>query len=248
MRSKLTPTFIDKAKAAPGAERTTYWDPSLAGFGLMVTARGHRSYVVNYRSGRTSRRLTLKNGLSLTEARREAKAVLGAVAKGRDPLQEARAARAAERNSLKSVAEEYLAREGKRLRSRTVDGQQDVFRRYIYPKFGSRQIDNIKRSEIVRLLDNVEDKSGATTAQHTLATLRRLMNWYAGRSDDFRTPIVRGMSRIKPKERARTRVLSDDELRAVWQVADTFGPYGRMLQFITADGSALARSIPDDAQ
>jgi len=46
------------------------------------------------------------------------------------------------------------------------------------------------------------------------------MSWHAGRSDDFRSPIVRGMTRTSPKERARQRVLTDDELRAVWKAAD----------------------------
>ena len=142
-------------------------------------------------------------------------------------------------DSLKFVAEEYLAREGKNLRSKTLGDKRDMFRLHIYPRFGSRPIDSIKRSEIVRLLDKIEDKNGPIACQHTLATLRRLMNWYAGRSDDFRSPIVRGMSRIKPKELARKRVLSDDELRAVWQAADTFGPYGRMLQFILLTATRL---------
>ena len=127
MRTRLTPGFINTAKAADGAERTTFWDAAMPGFGLMVTANGARSYVVQYRSGRTSRRMTLKGGLPLTEARREAKAILGAVAKGRDPLQEARAARAAEGNTLKAVAEEYLAREGKKLRSPHPQGQGRYF-------------------------------------------------------------------------------------------------------------------------
>lgn len=239
MRTKLTPTFIDRAKPAHGADRTVYWDTAQSGFGLMVTANGARSYVVQYRADGISRRLTLKNGLTLTEARREAKGVLGSVAKGRDPLQEARAARAVERNSLKSVAEEYIARESKNLRSRTLDDKRDIFRRYIFPQFASRPIDSIKRSEIARLLDKVEDKNGPVAAHHTLATLRRLMSWYAAREDDFRSPVVRGMTRIKPTERARTRVLSDDELRAVWQAADTFGPYGRMLQFILLTATRL---------
>jgi Arm DNA-binding domain len=58
----------------------------------MVTAKGHKSFVVRYRVGRTSRRMSLKNGLSLQEARREAKAIIGAVAKGGDPLEEKRKA------------------------------------------------------------------------------------------------------------------------------------------------------------
>jgi integrase len=59
------------------------------------------------------------------------------------------------------------------------------------------------------------------------------MNWYATRSDDFRSPIVRGMARVKAKERARERTLTDDELRAVWKVADgTPGPFGPYVQFL----------------
>jgi hypothetical protein len=46
-------------------------------------------------------------------------------------------------------------------------------------------------------------------ADRTLAYLRKAFNWYAARDDQFNVPVVRGMARIKPKERARTRVLSD---------------------------------------
>ena len=47
MRGRLTPAFAAKAATAPGAKRTTYWDAGMPGFGLMVTANGHRSYVVS---------------------------------------------------------------------------------------------------------------------------------------------------------------------------------------------------------
>ena len=52
----------------------------MPGFGLMVTANGHRSYVVQYRAAGRSRRMHLKEGLTLRAARKEAKAILGAVA------------------------------------------------------------------------------------------------------------------------------------------------------------------------
>ena len=45
-------------------------------------------------------------------------------------------------------------------------------------------------------------------ADWTLAVVRKIMNWQASRSDDFRSPIVRGMASIKPKERARERRLA----------------------------------------
>jgi hypothetical protein len=80
-----------------------------------------------------------------------------------------------------------------------------------------RQIGDITRTDIVRLLDRIADKSGAPMADHVLAHLRRV---YASRSDDFRSPIVRGMARPRPSQRRRQRVLSDDELRAVWRAAE----------------------------
>src|SRR5438046_2890558 len=103
MRVKLTPAFVAKAEAVPGADRTIYWDQSLPGFGLMVTPAGHRSFVVQYRAGRQSRRLAIKSVLSLDAARKEAKAVLGAVVKGADPLAERREAEASAENTLRSV-------------------------------------------------------------------------------------------------------------------------------------------------
>src|SRR5690349_12745887 len=142
MRTRLTPSFILNAKADPGADRTIFWDETLSGFGLMVTSAEHRSFVVQYRAGGRSRRMSFKDGLTLTDARKEARAVLGAVAKGRDPLAERRKMDAAAANTLRSIAEEHLSREGRRLRS--IDQRRAVLERLVYPKFGARQIDTIR--------------------------------------------------------------------------------------------------------
>jgi integrase len=215
-----------------------YWDSTMPGFGLMVTAAGHRSFIVQYRANGISRRLTINGALHLTAARKQAKVVLGAVAQGGDPLTESRKQKAQASNTLHAVAEEYFTREGKKLRS--TNERRGVFRRYIFPRFGARSIDSIRRSEIVRLLDHIEDNHGPVAAQHTLAGLRRVFNWHAGRSDDFRSPIVRGMSRIKPGERERTRILDDDELRIIWRVAEAHaGPYDRLVQFILVTATRL---------
>ena len=230
-RANLTPSFVEKAKAQPGAERTVYWDEGLEGFGLMVTPAGHKSFVCQYRVGHQSRRYTIKGVLNLGAARKEAKGVLGAAAKGRDPLAERRKAAGEATNTLKAIGDDYLEREGKRLRS--IDQRRDVLERLVYPKFGTRQIDTIRRSEIVSLLDKIEDNNGPVMADHTLATLRRLFNWHAARSDDFLTPIRRGMARTKPQDRKRQRTLTDDELRAVWNTAAAgTGPFDYMLRFI----------------
>jgi integrase len=229
MRTKLTPGFVKTATAIDGKDRTIFWDQAMSGFGLMVTAAGSRSYVVQYRSGRSSRRLTIDGVLSLNEARKQAKITLGSVAKGGDPLAERRAELAAGADTLQSITEEYLARESKHLRSHAQ--RRSVLERLVFPKLGARPIADIKRSEIVRLLDHVEDTAGPVQAHVVLAYLRRVFNWHASRSDDFRSPIIKGMARHKAND--RERILTDDELRAVWQTAEaSTGPWGAFIRFL----------------
>ena len=235
-QARLTETLVKTAKAEPGAERTIYWDQSLPGFGLMVTSAGHRSFVVQYRAAGDSKRMTLNGKLTLKDARKEARAYLGSVAKGSDPLAERRKQAAEATNTLRSIAEEYLRRESGRLR--TIGERRACFERLVYPKLGARQIDTIKRSEINALLDRIEDENGASMADHILAYLRRLLNWHASRSDEFRSPIVRGMARTSSKDRARARILDDAELKAIWRAAEgATGPFGTFLQFLLLTGA-----------
>src|SRR5262245_65544482 len=98
--TNLTPSFIKCAlhcadPAKLGTDRTIYWHQKLHGFGLMVTAAGHKSYVVQYRAGGVSRRFTIKGSVPLKAALKQAKAVIGQVAKGGDPLAEKRETEAA---------------------------------------------------------------------------------------------------------------------------------------------------------
>jgi integrase len=231
MRIKLTPAFVAKPPPPKKGDRVFYWDTTQSGFGLMVTTAGHRSYVCQYRAERRSRRMHLRPGLNLTDARREAKAILGRVAKGGDPLGDKRKAAQASENSFSAVAESFLQREGGKLRS--ADQRRKTFERLVYRKIGAAQIDAIRRSDIVKLLDGIEDERGPRMAHVVLAYISRVFNWHAGRHDEFRSPLVRGMGRINPKENVRSRVLSDDELRAVWTAAEASGKlFDHYVQFV----------------
>ena len=75
----------------------------------------------------------------------------------------------------------------------------------------------MKRSDIVRLLDMIEDANGPRAADLALAYLRRIFSWHATRDDDFRSPIIKGMGRYDIAANARSRVLDDDELRTLWK-------------------------------
>lgn len=231
------------------ADRSFAWDEELPGFGLQTTATGHRSYVFQYRVGGTSRRMKLDGGWFRHEAarvqktapelkgtaraiaRREAEAVRGAVAQGRDPLAEMRKVAGAASNTLKAIADDYMARDGSRLRSG--DQREAVLERLVFPTLGGKQIDAITRRDIVKLLDTIETDNGPVQADHVLAYVRKLFNWHAARTDNFNSPIVRGMARTKPKERRRQRILTDDELRAVWSAAESLQtPFGWAVRFI----------------
>jgi integrase len=241
VKRKLTPAFVQRAQAEPGADRTIYWDTEVKGFGLAVTASGHRSYVVQYRVGKMSKRMTLDGVLPLDAARKEARAILGEVARGRDPMAEKRAAAALTEDTFEAVAESYLKREeGKEddKRLRTLGQRRRTLERLILPALGKRPIAAIAKSEIVKLLDKVEDTSGATMADRTLALISRILNWHESRHDEFRSPIRRMEARAPIKEHARSRVLDDAELRAVWRAAEAHpGPYGAFVRFLLLTGA-----------
>jgi integrase len=92
------------------------------------------------------------------------------------------------------------------------------------------------------MLDAIQDENGPVMAHHALAYLRRVFNWYASRSDDFASPIVRGMGRTKPNERARERVLTDDELRIIWTVAERPHIFGRFVRFVLLTAARLSEA------
>jgi integrase len=100
----------------------------------------------------------------------------------------------------------------------------------VWPLWGGRDFTSIKRSDVARLLDTVVDESGPVAADKVLVIVGSIFNWYATRHDDYNTPIVRGMRRTKPKDRARERILTDDEIRLIWNKCEgTFGDLVKML-------------------
>jgi len=243
MRHRLTAAFVTNAAPVADRDRAIFWDTTMPGFGLMVTRNGARSYVVQYRAHGRSRRLTLDAGaLSLDAARREARKHMGEVAKGGDPLTERRRELAAASDTLRAVAEAYFRREGKKIR--TMDERRRTLERLVLPSLGARPIEDVGRADIVRLLDKIEDSSGPVMADRTLAYLRKVMNWHATRSDTFRSPIVRGMARTKPAERARDRILTDDEIRRLWRATEARPePFASRVRFLLLTGCRRGEAL-----
>jgi integrase len=229
--ARLTDISIKNLK--PGTARREIPDQQQRGLYCVVQPTGAKVFAVRYRFDGRPRKLTLQAGISLAAARKEAADALYQVQQGKDPAEAKVRAReersAAAADTLEAVAAEFFRRDGAQLRTAR-DWQKDL-ERLAFPTFGKRPIASIRRKEIVRLLDNIEDNNGRGMADTILAIIRRVMNWHAVRDDDFRSPIVRGMRRYK--EPPRERILDDDELRAVWRAADsTSGPFGYCVKFL----------------
>jgi integrase len=228
----------------PGTARREIPDPGAHGLYVVVQPTGRKGYAVRYRFYGVPRKLTLQPGITLAAARKLAADAMHEVAAGRDPSVTRKEAKARAADTLQSVCEGYFRREGKGLR--TAEKQADTLKRLVYTPLGARPIGSIRRKEIIRLLDKIADENGPRMADLVLAHLRRVMNWHAVRDDDFRSPIVRGMSRVKTKERARTRTLNDEELRRVWKATETPGPFPALIRFLllTAARRSEAAELP----
>ena len=227
MRKVLTDVFI-KSVPKPAAGRIEVVDVKSTGLTFRVTSNGARSWCLRFRDPRSGKpsRATIGNypDVSLASARERADDMRRRIAGGNNPTETS--------PTLKAVLEEYLTREGGMKRDadgkatfsgklRSAKQQLKVFERLVYPtKIGSYQIHEVKRSDIVNLLDQISDENGPVMADRTLAYVRRALNWHASRTDDFHSPIVRGMARTKPQERAGKRVLADDEIRDIWATLD----------------------------
>ena len=235
--AKLTAISVENIK--PGPRRREIPDSGCQGLYLVVQPSGRKSWAVRYRFQGTPRKLTLDGALTLATARKAATDALHVLERGHDPAAAKKSAKVraelAAANTLRAVAESYLVSEERKpadKRLRTISQRRATFERLIFPVLGGRPIADIRRSEIVKLLDHVEAGRGGRMADEVLGVLRILFDWYARRDDDFRSPIVKGLQRTRPIERMRNRALTDDELARVWIAADGIGVFGRYVQFM----------------
>jgi integrase len=118
---------------------------------------------------------------------------------------------------LDRFIERYVEKDAK---LRSGDQMKATFKRLVKPAIGKIGIYDLRRSDVVAMLDEIADGSGPVMADRTLAYVRKAFNWNATRDDDFQPPIVKGMARTKSKERARKRILADDEIRDLWAGLD----------------------------
>lgn len=225
---------VAKLKLAKEETEATFRDKKQAGLLLRINKSGAKSWRVQFYDKRL--RKMRSEGLGEfkpgTPQHKSVKDARKAAAKFRADLDETLAERAgANKQSFRSVADWYLAEhvEGKRITAcRIKTTIEKIYE--IDLTWAERSFEAITRPDVVQLLRAITKARGPRAADITLVTLRRMMTKHSiGAQSGYSSVIVPGMAQIeKPKERARERVLTDHEIRALFAVADGLGTFGAL--------------------
>lgn len=229
----ITIRTIEAAK--PCAGRDVYiWDNSLRGFGLRVTPKGVKSYVLQYRTnGGPARRTTIGiHGSPWTTqtARKEAERLLILVRQGLDPVEEARnLKRRVQVLNFSSYCDQFVELYLQSNWPDTWPEQQRILENVFKPRWGKKALTALKRADMVKLMDDYADRPGSRKVIHSL--LRKLFNWAVDREDIEISPLA-GMKAPKACP-SRRRVLGQEELICLWQATGQaswpWGPFVRLL-------------------
>ena len=229
----ITIRAIDAVKPCPTGDVYT-WDTNLRGFGLRVTPKGVKSYVLQYRvNGGPSRRKTIGiHGSPWTTqmARKEAERLLMIVRQGIDPVQAQREAKRKEKALNVSAYCDFFV--DLYLQPHWPDTWPEAMRtleNVVKPRWGKRSLMSLKRADMVKLMDDYADRPGRKKYVHSL--LRKMFNWAVDREDIEVSPLA-GMKAPKAVA-SRRRVLGQEELVCLWKACDKvgwpWGPYVRLL-------------------
>jgi integrase len=235
-------TLTDKTIAAlTVTKRAAIPDTKVAGLYVRVTPNGAKTFVAVARDP-NGRQVWHTIGStaehSLDEARTLAPQITRAIKAG---------AEIAGPETFAAVAADWVKRHLEANGVITLRNKTRYLENHILPVFGARDFRSIRRSDVAKLMDGVQDTAGPTAADEVLGIVRAICGWYATRNDDYTSPIIKGMRRTSSAERARDRVLTDDEIRAVWNAASgTFGGIVKLLLLTGQRRTTVASMQWDD--
>jgi integrase len=230
MRRLTTIASVASAKPVPNRQ-VEYPDAKVPGLALRVSPAGNKSWTLRYRTNEgEQRRLTLGRypSVSFSKARELAHKAVGRVADGVDPAKEKRSSKAAAQikklSTIAALIETYFedAARGRHKpnsrpkRTSTLNMERDYFERVIKPRFGPLPVVDLTRHELQRFLDDIGHTAPAS-ARHCRNVIRQAFNYGIRREMVEKNPAQ--LTEL-PASRSRERVMSDDELRAIWTAAN----------------------------
>jgi integrase len=241
MGKVITHRFVESVQ--PKAVRAEYPDAgSRSGLYLVVQPSGTRSWAVRFvHRGKTGKKTLGRagdGGLSLAAARAAASAYRHRLEQGADVTAVTSVTPKADgggdkiETALAAFLELHVHRKNRASTARAAEG---VFNSIVLPAWHGRTIGSIRRREVIELVESVAARGRGYRANRTLAVLSKLFNWLVARDALAFSPVTG----VEPphKEEARIRVLSDDELRALWLACEHNGALGQVIRMLILTGA-----------
>lgn len=241
MKKKLTEMAVSKIAPVEG-KRLEVFDTLTPGLALRVTEGGKKSWSVMYRvAGRGTggnrgplRRMTLGAYplIDLKAARDRARAAIDLADRGDDPADKRRdEARAKGERVFEVICARFIELHAKAHTQKWRDTER-LLNTYAVPAWKGKPIDTIDRAAAHELLDDIAMEHGTGAAREVRKHVTKLFNWAVDRGLLAASPVA-GMRRPELGYTPRERVLSMDELKAVWAAADDMGyPFGPMVRLL----------------
>ena len=233
----MTKSAVDALKAA--SKDTVYWDAGLPGFGVKVTPRSRKVFVVLYRIGGAGSRLRKYTigpygRVTLQMARAEAQKVLAARLEGRDPATEKRESkRRMTADRVDDLIEVFIVQHVSKTRKAAEISR--LLRREVVSRWGNRCVHAIGKRDIVELASEIAQRGTPMAANTLLKVIKTFLNWCVGRAVIDASP-AEGVP-LPGKEVARDRVLTNNELVSVIRAArQTGGAYGGIVEMLVLTG------------
>ena len=214
-RVTLSDRFVKTLKATRC--RTDYYDATAPGLVLRVAESGRKSWCVVYRVCRLKRRMTLGTypAVTLAAARKKAREARAQVQLDTtDPAAERIDARRGE--TVADLCTEYLERHAKR-HKRSWKEDERIINAEVLPRWRQRLIKQLTRSDVRDLIEEIADRA-PIMANRVLALVRKMLNFAVEREQLDANPAI--LLKKPGIERSRDRVLTEDEIRAVWGTFD----------------------------
>lgn len=228
---KLTRTSVAGLRLEPGQSERVVWDSELPGFGVRLRASGKATWVIRPpRSGGRSALFTLggTDVIGLVEARAAAREHLAKAALGTNPHAAKRQARSEARVTVGSVIEQFLPKAQAKLKPRSFDEVRRHLTTHAKP-LHTLPMAAVKRADIHERIEQIAADVGPVAANRVRASLSSLFSWAIGAGVVDANPVVGTHKAVD--EAARSRVLTDTELLAVWRACreDDFGRIVKLL-------------------
>jgi len=227
---KLTQRLVDSIALPAGKADAVHYDDALPGFGLRIRDGGSRMFVVQYKLGAQTRRMTLGSTaqLRLDDARAKARDILAAVRLGQDPAGKKAEAVAALADRCEPHIRCYLARQKTRLRPSSYGLAEAHFLDHWKP-LHALAITKIDRRTIAARLNELVADRGPAAADRARAVLSAFFAWAMKEGLVETNPVI---ATNRPYDRkGRERFLSEQEIAQVWRAAgdDAFGTIVKLL-------------------